>query len=106
MPDKSVEFPQVNLANPIIGSIPIVASHKPIRPDIMVCITLPLSRQVKTERPRKEIANSSEGPNFKATLTSCGVSKNIARAANIPPIAEDTSEIPKALPDSPPIAIG
>ena len=97
IPDKRVELPQVNLASPPIGSIPTVASHSPNKPDISVLSTLPSSSAVNTDNPIKDIANNSEGPNFKAAVASCGLIKNIAIAAAIPPNAEQNSEILNAL---------
>ena len=105
-PPSSVLLPHVKRARPSIGSMPMVESQRPMRPEMSVFTRLPPSRQVRTERPRKETANSSEGPNFSATAESCGLMSAIAKAATSPPKAEPMSETPSALPASPRWAIG
>ena len=106
IPERSVELPHVNRAIPSIGSMPTQARRSPKSPEIRVFTILSLSRQDKTESPRNDTANNSEGPNFKATVASCGDTSAMANAATRPPTADAISENPSALPASPLWAIG
>ena len=100
-PPRSSVRPKVNLAQPTMGSVPMVAMNRPSRPEIRVLSILSGSRQVRTLSPRKLTANSSDGPNFSPREESCGDSKNMAQAETTPPMAEQMMEVPSASPARP-----
>ena len=106
MPEVRNRVPKVRRGTPSRGSKPIQASSRPIRPEIMVRQILSVSRLVRMDRPIKEMANSSEGPKLKAAWVSCGLKSSIQIAANTPPMAEQISCTPRALPASPRWAMG
>ena len=106
MPEVRSLVPKVSLGTPSRGSRPMQAKSSPSRPEMMVRQMLSVSRLVRMDRPMKEMAKSSEGPKLRAAWVSWGLKSSMQTAANIPPMAEQTSCIPRAFPASPLWAMG
>ena len=106
MPDRRLACPNVRRATPAIGSCPIHASRRPIRPEIIVVRICSVSSTISMLSPRNVMANMSPLPKARAALLRGVASRNMTSAENRPPIAEASSATPRALPASPRCAIG